>query len=410
MSPNKSVFSKKKIILGITASIAAYKAASICSKLTAMDAEVIPVMTPNALNFITPLTLSSISGNKTIVDQFENQEKIYHISLSHSADAFLIAPASIDVISKLSYGIGDNFLTTSAISATCPVLVAPAMNESMYLDSVIQKNINHLKESGKYFFVGPASGKLACGEEGLGRMEDEDVIIERLGELLKYNSDLEGKKILITAGGTKEFIDPVRYISNKSSGKMGYALAGEAYFRGAKKVILISAAVNLVQPFGVEIKYTGSTADMKKALLEYLEDSNIIIMAAAVSDIVPLKKYDFKLKKKDDILSKIKFKENENILELLAEKKKKGQYLVGFAAETDYSVEAVKEKLKGRNIDMIVGNDISVEGSGMDSDYNEVDLIRQDGYVKKLARDKKRIIARGIWDEIIKNLNTVKNR
>ena len=404
MSLNKSVFLKKKIVLGITASIAAYKAASICSRLTGMGAEVVPVMTPNALNFITPITLSSISGNKTIVDQFTNQKKIYHISLSHSADIFLIAPASADTFSKLSYGIGDNFLTTSAISAACPVLVAPAMNESMYLDPVIQKNIKRLKESGKYFFVGPKSGRLACGEEGLGRMEDEDIIIERLGELLKYNSDLKGKKVLITAGGTREFIDSVRYISNKSSGKMGYTLAEEAYFRGAKKVILISAAGNLAPPYGVKIEYTGDTAEMKKALLEYLNGSNIIIMAAAVSDIIPVKKYDFKLKKKDDILSRIRFKENENILELLAEKKKKGQYLVGFAAESDYSVEAVMEKVKGRNIDMIVGNDISREGIGMESDYNEVDIIRQDGSVKKLARDKKRIIARGIWDEIIKSL------
>ncbi len=404
MSLNKSVFLKKKIVLGITASIAAYKAASICSRLTGMGAVVVPVMTPNALNFITPITLSSISGNKTIVDQFTNQKKIYHISLSHSADIFLIAPASADTISKLSYGIGDNFLTTSAISAVCPVLVAPAMNESMYLDPVIQKNIKRLKESGKYFFVGPKSGRLACGEEGLGRMEDEDIIIERLGELIRYNSDLKGKKILITAGGTREFIDSVRYISNKSSGKMGYALAEEAYFRGAKKVILISAAGNLAPPYGVKIEYAPDTAEMKKALLEYLNGSNIIIMAAAVSDIIPVKKYDFKLKKKDDILSRIRFKENENILELLAEKKKKGQYLVGFAAESDYSVEAVMEKVKGRNIDMIVGNDISREGIGMESDYNEVDIIRQDGSVKKLARDKKRIIARGIWDEIIKSL------
>jgi len=375
-----------------------------------MGADVIPVMTPNALNFITPVTLSSISGNKTVVEQFTNQKKIYHISLSHSADIFLIAPASADTISKLSYGIGDNFLTTSVISATCPVLIAPAMNESMYLDPVIQKNIQRLKETGKYFFIGPKGGKLACGEEGLGRLEDEDIIIDRIGELLSYNSDLKGKKVVITAGGTREFIDAVRYISNKSSGKMGYALAEEAYFRGAGKVILISTTKNLPLPYGVKVEYTGDTAEMKKALLKYFSGSNITIMAAAVSDIIPLKKYDFKLKKKDDILSKIKFKENENILELLAEKKKKDQYLVGFAAETDYSVEAVKEKLKGRNIDMIVGNDISAEGIGMDSDYNEVDLIRQDGSVKKLARDKKRIIARGIWDEIIKNLNTVKNR
>jgi phosphopantothenoylcysteine decarboxylase/phosphopantothenate--cysteine ligase len=399
----KSIFLKKKIVLGVTASIAAYKAASICSRLAGMGADVIPVMTPNALNFITPVTLSSISGNKTIVEQFTNQKKIYHISLSHSADIFLIAPASADTISKLSYGIGDNFLTTSVISATCPVLIAPAMNESMYLDPVIQKNIQRLKETGKYFFIGPKGGKLACGEEGLGRLEDEDIIIDRIGELLSYNSDLKGKKVVITAGGTREFIDAVRYISNKSSGKMGYALAEEAYFRGAGKVILISTTKNLPLPYGVKVEYTGDTAEMKKALLKYFSGSNITIMAAAVSDIIPLKKYDFKLKKKDDILSRIRFKENENILKLLAEKKKKNQYLVGFAAESGYSGKDVMEKIKDKNIDMIVANDISREGIGMESDYNEVDIIKRDGTVRKLARDKKRIIARGIWDEIIKS-------
>jgi phosphopantothenoylcysteine decarboxylase/phosphopantothenate--cysteine ligase len=399
----KSIFLKKKIVLGVTASIAAYKAASICSRLAGMGADVIPVMTPNALNFITPITLSSISGNKTIVEQFTNQKKIYHISLSHSADIFLIAPASADIISKLSYGIGDNFLTTSAISATCPVLIAPAMNESMYLDPVIQKNIQGLKETGKYFFIGPKGGKLACGEEGLGRLEDEDIIIDRIGELLSYNSDLKGKKVVITAGGTREFIDAVRYISNKSSGKMGYALAEEAYFRGAGKVILISTTKTLSPPYGVKVEYAGDTAEMKKALFKYFSGSNITIMAAAVSDIIPLKKYDFKLKKKDDILSRIRFKENENILKLLAEKKKKNQYLVGFAAESGYNDKDVMEKIKDKNIDMIVANDISREGIGMESDYNEVGIIKRDGTVRKLARDKKRIIARGIWDEIIKS-------
>jgi len=403
LASEKSIFLKKKIVLGVTASVAAYKAAAICSRLAGMGADVIPVMTPNALNFITPLTLSSISGNKTIVEQFKNQKKIYHISLSHSADVFLIAPASADIISKISYGIGDNFLTTSAISATCPVLIAPAMNESMYLDPVIQKNIQRLKETGKYFFIGPKVGKLACGEEGLGRLEDEDIIINRIGELLSYNSDLKGKKVIITAGGTREFIDTVRYISNKSSGKMGHALAEEAYFRGAGEVILISTAKNIPPPYGVKVEYAGDTAEMKKALLKYFSGSNITIMAAAVSDIIPLKKYDFKLKKKDDILSKIRFKENENILKLLAEKKKKNQYLVGFAAESGYSEKDVMEKIKDKNIDMIVANDISGEGIGMESDYNEVYIIKRDGAVKKLARDKKRIIARGIWDEIIKS-------
>lgn len=400
---NKSIFLKKKIVLGITASIAAYKAASICSRLASMGADVVPVMTPNALNFITPITFSSISGNKTIVEQFADEKKIYHISLSHSADIFLIAPASADTISKLSYGICDNFLTTSAVSATCPVLIAPAMNESMYLDPIIQKNILQLGKSGKYFFIGPKSGNLACGEEGLGRLEDEDIIIERLGELLNYSSDLKGKKVVITAGGTREFIDTVRYISNRSSGKMGYALAEEAYFRGAEKVILISTARSLPRPYGVDVKYVEDTSGMKNVLDKYFSTSDIAIMAAAVSDIIPLKKYDFKLKKKNDILSKIKFGENENILKSLAKKKKKNQYLVGFAAESGHNSRDVLEKIKDKNIDMIVANDISREDIGMESDYNEVDIVRQDGTVKKLARDKKRIIARGIWDEIVKS-------
>ncbi len=369
-----------------------------------MGADVVPVMTPNALNFITPITFSSISGNKTIVEQFANEKKIYHILLSHSADIFLIAPASADAISKLSYGICDNFLTTSAVSATCPVLIAPAMNESMYLDPIIQKNIIQLKKSGKYFFIGPGSGNLACGEKGLGRLEDEDIIIGRLAELLNYSSDLKGKKVIITSGGTREFIDAVRYISNRSSGKMGYAMAEEAYFRGAERVILISTARNLAQPYGVDVKYVEDTSGMKKVLDKYYKNNDIVIMAAAVSDIIPLKKYNFKLKKKNDILSKIKFKENENILKYLAKEKKKNQYLVGFAAESGYNFRDVLEKIKDKNIDMIVANDISREDIGMESDYNEVDIVSQDGAVKKLARAKKRIIARGIWDEIIKNL------
>jgi len=401
----KSIFIKKKIVLGITASIAAYKAAAICSKLVGMGASVVPVMTPNALNFVGPVTFSSICGNKTIVEQFVNEDEIYHISLSHSADVFLIAPASADVISKLSYGVCDNFLTTSAVSAACPVLIAPAMNESMYLDPIIQKNITRLKEAGKYFFIGPGTGSLACGEKGTGRLEDEDVIIERLAELLTYSSDLSGKKVIITAGGTREFIDTVRYISNRSSGKMGHALAEEACFRGAKRVILISTAGNLPRPYGADVKYVGDSSEMKKALLKYFKDSDITIMAAAVSDIVPCRKYNFKLKKKNDILSKIKFKENQNILELLVRERKGKQYIAGFAAESNYKIKDVLEKLKSRNIDMIVANDISREDIGMESDYNQVDIIKKDGSVKKLARSMKRIIARGIWDEIIKDQN-----
>jgi phosphopantothenoylcysteine decarboxylase / phosphopantothenate---cysteine ligase len=400
----RSIFFRKKIILGITASIAAYKAASICSKITGKGANVFPVMTPNALNFISPVTFSSISGNKTIIDQFSDQEKISHITLSHCADIFLIAPASADIISKLSYGIGDNFLTTSAMAAKCPVLVAPAMNESMYLDKITQDNIRRLKETGKFFFAGPKSGRLACGEEGLGRLEDEDVIIERLAGLLIYKEDLRGKKVIVTAGGTREFIDSVRYISNKSSGKMGYALAEEAYSRGAGEVILISSSKSIERPYGVKVENAESTVDMKKLLIKYFKDADIIIMAAAISDIIPVKKYDFKLKK-NDILSGVSFRENENILGFLGKKKGKNQYLVGFAAEHGTDYKNISEKFKGRNVDMIILNDISKEDIGMESDYNEVEIIKEGMPFKKLVRDKKRIIARGIWDEIVKDFS-----
>jgi len=402
LTSKESIFFKKNIILGISASIAAYKAASICSKITGMGANVIPVMTPNALNFISPITFSSISGNKTILDQFEEQKGISHISLSHSADIFLIAPASADVISKLSHGIGDNFLTTSAIAATCPVLIAPAMNESMFLDRLIQDNIKRLEESGKYFFVGPKSGRLACGEEGMGRLEDEDIIIERLTELLIYREDLRDKKVVITAGGTREFIDNVRYISNKSSGKMGYALAEEAYSRGASEVILISTAKGLASPYGVVVENAESTKDMKKLLLKYFKNVDIIIMAAAVSDIIPIKKYNIKLKK-NDILPRIGFRENEDILGFLGGKKKKDQYLIGFAAEYGTDDSGISDKFKNRNVDMVIVNDISKEGIGMESDYNEVSIMKDGMSIKKLHKNKKRIIARGIWDEIVKN-------
>jgi len=401
---DKSFFSKKRIVLGVTASIAAFKAASICSRLKGLGADVFPVMTPGALNFISPTTFSSISGNETIVEQFANKKEISHISLSHSSDAFLIAPTSANTISKLSYGVGDNFLTTSVIAAKCPVLIAPAMNDSMYQDDLIKENIERLKGSGKFFFVGPATGKLACGEEGMGRLENEEVIIERLAWLMDYSKDLKGKRVIVTAGGTREFIDRVRYISNKSSGKMGYALAEEAYFRGAREVILISTVKNLPTPYGVKLYYVESTDDMKKAILGHFKSGDITIMAAAVSDIIPAKKYDFKLRKKDGILSKISFRENENILKILAEKKKKNQYLVGFAAEEGSSFKDAWVKFEESKIDMIVANDISREDIGMESDYNEVSVLKRDGNLRKLKKDRKRLIAREIYDEISKDL------
>lgn len=408
MDYDSSIFLKKKIVLGVTASIAAYKAAYICSRLVKLGADIIPVMTPRANNFINPITFSALSGNETITDQFKNQGRIYHISLSHSADAYLIAPASADIICKLAEGICDDFLTTSALAAVCPILVAPAMNESMYLDPNVAGSIEKLKQSGKYQIIGPASGELACKETGIGRMEDEETIIKRLSELLKKSGELEGKKVIITAGGTREYIDAVRYISNASSGKMGYALAEEAYSRGAAEVILISSARSRPAPYGVDIRYVENTADMKRQILKEFKNSDIIIMAAAVSDIVADKRFTGKISKKDGQLLKIKFKINENILEILSTKKSKKQFLVGFAAESGYDIKGAADKMSGRAVDMIIVNDISRKDIGMESDFNEAGIIVQGKKSIKLKKAKKRIIAAGIWDEIVKNARLVK--
>ena len=394
---------KKKIMLCVTGSIAAYKAAYICSRLVKAGAEVFPVLTPNALNFINPLTLSAISGKKSLFEEFNNEEKIYHVSLSHSVDAILIAPATANTISKLACGICDNFLTTTVISSVCPVVIAPAMNEAMYLNHAVQDNIKNLKASGKYFFAEPESGRLACGEEGIGRLANEDAIISRLSGLLSYKSDLKDKKIIITAGATIERIDSVRYISNLSSGKMGLALAEEAFFRGAGRVVLICASDHVQKPYGVDFIKVENTKEMLEAVLNYYNDSDITIMSAAVSDVVPDFRFDYKLKKNDDIISKLKFKENINILQQLAEIKKDRQYLAGFAAESGENIDNAVEKIHSRNLDMIVLNDISRKDCGFGSDYNEVIIITKDGNIKKIPKNTKRMIAREIWDVIVKN-------
>ncbi|MHB1377474.1 MAG: bifunctional phosphopantothenoylcysteine decarboxylase/phosphopantothenate--cysteine ligase CoaBC [Candidatus Humimicrobiaceae bacterium] len=399
------VLKGKKIILGVTGGIAAYKSAYICSKLVKNDAVVFPVLTENALNFISPITLSAISGNKSIIGTFENNEKIYHVSLSQSADAILIAPASASTISKIACGICDNFLTTAVSAAKCPVLIAPAMNEIMWSNPILQQNILKLKETGTYFFIGPAEGRLACGSDGIGRLEEEDKIIDALKDLLMINNDLSGKTILVSAGGTRENIDSVRYISNYSSGKMGNAIAAEAKFRGADKVILISTSKNLPRLYGVETYFVDNTMEMKEKIIKFFDESDVIIMTAAVSDIIPQKTYNFKLKKNKDLLSKLSFKENENILKFLSEIKKENQVLVGFAAESGEDIISASEKIIGNKIDLIVVNDISRNDIGFESDFNEVSIIGRNGDVKKIEKAKKRIISREIINEIISKLN-----
>ncbi len=398
------VFKNKKIMLCITGSIAAYKAADICSSLVKLGSEVFPVLSPNALNFINPVTFSTISGNRAIFEQYANEERIYHISLSHSVDAVLIAPATANTISKLSRGICDNFLTTAVISSSCPVVIAPAMNESMYLNHAVQRSIEILRQNGRYFFVEPEYGRLACGEEGTGRLAETEEIVKSLGDVLAYSDELNGRRVLVTAGGTIEFIDSVRFISNLSSGKMGHELAKEAFSRGAEEVILITTSRNLQNPYGVKTVRVSSSAEMKKEILKHSDDCEVIIMAAAVSDIVPVRKYDYKLKKNDDIMSKLKFKKNINILHLLAANKKKNQYLVGFSAESGENLENSIKKMESKGIDMIVLNDISRKDIGFESDFNEVFIITAEGEIEKVKKDTKRLISKKIWDSIIKKM------
>jgi len=394
-----SIFEGKKIILGVTGSIAAYKAAQICSLLIKEGAIVYPVMTPNSLYFLGPATLGAISGNEVRCSQFKSQ-KTDHVSLAQSAAAIVVAPASANTISKLAQGICDNFLTTTVLAFNGPVIIAPAMNEKMYMEPIIQSNLDILKKTGKYSIAGPQKGRLACGEEGWGKMDSPENIVENLAQVLNFSQQLKGKKVLVTAGGTKEYIDAVRFISNASSGKMGYAMAQEAKRRGADRVMLITSADRMA-PYGVEAFLVESSEDMAQKATELFEEADITIMSAAVSDIIPVKKFNYKLKKKDDILSKLSFKLNQNILQLLAQKKKPGQILVGFAAESGLDEEDVLAKFKSKKVDLIVANDISRQDIGLASDYNEVMLLSEGNRHKILKRAKKEIIARRIWDHII---------
>ncbi len=393
----------KKVVLAVTGSIAAYKAAQICSLLKKKGAHVYPVMSPNAVPFLGPLTLSALAGHKTIVHQYEQGEKIHHISLAHSADVMVIAPATANTISKIACGICDNFLTPTAISASCPVLVAPAMNRSMYAQQAVQDNIQKMKSTGKYYFIGPQIGNLACGQQGMGKMTEPLDIVKEVSLLLDKTSQLAGKKVLISAGGTREFIDSVRYISNLSSGKMGAALAQAASNRGADQVVLVTTESQTSLDPMVEQIVVQSSQQMKQALLKVFSDMDITIMAAAVSDIVPRKRFDYKLKKKNDILSKLDFEMNENILKLLAQQKKEGQLLIGFAAEHGVDTEQVLEKLHAANIDAIVANDISRKDMGMGSDYNAVSIISRKGKRTDFQRAQKTVIAAQIWDFFIEN-------
>lgn len=366
----------KHIVLGVTGSIAAYKIASLASMLVKKQADVTVIMTKNATNFINPITFESLTGNRCLVDTFDRnfEFQVEHVSLAKQTDVFLVAPASANVIAKAAHGIADDMLTTTLLACRCPKIFAPAMNTRMYENPIVQDNISTLKDYGMEV-VTPASGYLACGDTGEGKMPEPEVLYEAVLRALTPK-DLAGRKVLVTAGPTQEKLDPVRYISNHSTGKMGYAVAAAAVRRGAD-VTLVSGKVELTPPMGVQVVPVVSAADMAQAVKDAASEQDIIIKAAAVADYRPRVTADEKLKKKDEELS-VELERTEDILAWLGAHRRAGQILCGFSMETEHLLENSRAKLEKKKIDMIVANNLKQEGAGFGTDTNVVTLITKE--------------------------------
>lgn len=363
----------KHIVLGVTGSIAAYKIASLASMLKKQSADITVIMTPNATNFINPITFETLTGNKCLIDTFDRnfQYSVEHVSLAKQTDVFMIAPASANVIAKAAHGIADDMLTTTLLACDCPKIIAPAMNTRMYQNPIVQDNMKLLESYGMEVIT-PAVGYLACGDTGEGKMPEPEVLYEYILKALQPK-DMKGLKVLVTAGPTREKLDPVRYISNHSSGKMGYSIARAAMMRGAE-VILVTGKTDLTPPMGVHTIEITSAADMAEAVKEHAKTQDIIIKAAAVADYRPKYTADEKMKKKDSDLN-IELERTEDILGFLGVHKEKGQFLCGFSMETENMIENSRKKLKKKNLDLIVANNLKEQGAGFGTDTNIVTLL-----------------------------------
>ncbi|MBR5635418.1 MAG: bifunctional phosphopantothenoylcysteine decarboxylase/phosphopantothenate--cysteine ligase CoaBC [Pseudobutyrivibrio sp.] len=391
----------KCVVLGVTGSIAAYKIANLASALVKLGADVNVIMTKNATNFINPITFETLTSNKCLVDTFDRDFKfnVEHVALAKRADIFMVAPASANVIGKMAHGIADDMLTTTILAAKCKKLVSPAMNTNMFTNPIVQDNIETLKKYG-FEIIQPACGYLACGDTGAGKMPEPEVLLQYILREIACAHDLEGKKVLVTAGPTQEAIDPVRYISNHSTGKMGYAIARAAMLRGAE-VTLVSGPVAVEPPMFVDVVNVKSAAEMADAVKSRAGECDIIIKSAAVADYRPAKVATEKIKKKDGESSSIELERTEDILSYLGANKKPGQFICGFSMETENMLENSKAKLKKKNVDMIVANNLRTEGAGFGTDTNVVTLITADD-AKELPIMSKDEVAQSILDEIIR--------
>lgn len=389
----------KTILLGVTGGIAAYKSANLASLLVKAGAEVRVIMTENATNFITPTTFETLTGHKCITDTFDRnfEFKVEHISLAQKADAIIIAPATANIIAKLAHGIADDMLTTTVLASKAPKIISPAMNTAMFENQITQDNIATLKKYGMTI-IEPAQGLLACGDIGAGKMPEPEVILQYILKACAFKKDMAGLKVLVTAGSTQEAIDPVRYITNHSTGKMGYNIAKACMLRGAD-VTLVSGVTNLTPPMFIDVINIKSAEEMYQAVHSKAKDMDIIIKAAAVADYRPSNVSDEKMKKSDDEMS-ISLERTHDILKSLGDVKTPNQFLCGFSMETQNMIENSKKKLLKKNLDMIVANNLKVSGAGFGTDTNVVTFITKDS-IEELPIMGKDKVAYAILDKIM---------
>ncbi len=380
----------KTVVLGVTGSIAAYKIANLASALVKLHADVHVIMTQNATNFINPITFETLTSNKCLVDTFDRnfQYNVEHVSLAKHADIFLVAPASANAIGKIANGIADDMLTTTIMACKCKKLISPAMNTNMFENPIVQDNLKKLEHYG-YEIINPASGYLACGDTGAGKMPEPETLLSYILREIALEKDMTGAKVLITAGPTQESLDPVRFITNHSTGKMGYAIAENCMRRGAD-VTLVSGPVAIAPPPFVKVINVKSAADMAEAVKSCCKDQQIIIKTAAVADYRPAHVADEKIKKKEGD-STIELERTEDILAYLGANKQPGQFICGFSMETENMLENSRAKLERKNVDMIVANNLKVAGAGFGHDTNVVTFITKDECIENEIMSKKEV-------------------
>lgn len=393
----------KCVVLGVTGSIAAYKIASLASALVKLGADVNVIMTQNATNFINPITFETLTSNKCLVDTFDRnfEYNVEHVSLAKRADVFMVAPASANVIGKIANGIADDMLTTTIMAAKCHKIISPAMNTNMYENEILQDNLKKLENYGMEI-IKPADGYLACGDTGAGKMPEPEVLLQYIIRTIAFEKDLEGKNVLVTAGPTQEAIDPVRFITNHSTGKMGYSIAENCARRGAN-VTLVTGPVAITPPMFVDVVNVISAADMAEEVKKRADEQDIIIKTAAVADYRPSNPATEKIKKKDKD-SSIELERTEDILAYLGAHKKDGQFICGFSMETENMLENSRAKLEKKNVDMIVANNLKVKGAGFGTDTNVVTFITKDD-CKELEIMSKADVAKCLVSEIITHIH-----